>query len=172
MTFPVSEADLPRPTVAQPPKGATPGKLAFVVDYTEGAKVGYKWYEAEKKPVLFPFGFGLSYTSFKYSGLKVDADGAQVSFTLTNTGQRKGAEVAEVYATIPDSAGEPWKRLVGWQKVELAAGESRKITVPTESLTMSVWDEAAKKFERPAGVYKVMVGGSLMVLPLEGTFQR
>jgi len=172
MTFPRSEADLPRTTVAQPPAGAQPGKLAFVVDYTEGAKVGYKWYEAEKKAVLFPFGYGLSYTRFKYSGLKVSSDGTEVSFTLTNSGSRKGAEVAEVYAMLPDAAGEPWKRLVGWQKVELAAGESKSLTVPTESLTMSVWDEAAKKFERPAGVYKVMVGGSSAELPLEGTFQR
>ena len=172
MTFPKSEADLPRTTVAQQPAGVVPGKLAFVVDYTEGAKVGYKWYEAEKKPVLFPFGFGLSYTRFKYSGLTVSPDGTQVSFTLTNTGQRKGAEVAEVYATIPDSAGEPWKRLVGWQKVELAAGESKLLTVPMEGLTMSVWDEAAKKFERPTGVYKVMVGGSSAETVLEGTFQR
>jgi len=172
MTFPRSEADLPRTTVAQPLKGVPPGKLSFVVDYSEGAKVGYKWYEAEKKPVLFPFGFGLSYTRFKYSGLKVNADGTEVSFTLTNAGQRKGAEVAEVYAMLPDAAGEPWKRLVGWQKVSLEAGESRSLTVPTEALAMSVWDESAKKFEKPTGVYRVMVGGSSAELPLEGTFQR
>jgi beta-glucosidase len=172
MTFPRSEADLPRTTVAQPPKGVPPGKLSFVVDYSEGAKVGYKWYEAEKKAVLFPFGYGLSYTRFKYSGLKVNADGTEVSFTLTNAGERKGAEVAEVYAMLPDAAGEPWKRLVGWQKVSLAAGESREVRVATEGLAMSVWDEAAKKFVKPAGVYKVMVGGSSAESPLEGTFQR
>jgi len=172
MTFPRSETDLPRTTVAQPPKGVPPGKLSFVVDYTEGAKVGYKWYEAEKKAVLFPFGYGLSYTQFQYSGLKVSADGTEVRFTLTNSGQRKGAEVAEVYAMLPDAAGEPWKRLVGWQKVSLAAGESREVRVATEGLAMSVWDEAAKKFVKPAGVYKVMVGGSSAESPLEGTFQR
>ena len=172
MTFPRSETDLPRTTVAQPPKGVPPGKLSFVVDYTEGAKVGYKWYETEKKAVLFPFGYGLSYTQFQYSGLKVSADGTEVRFTLTNSGQRKGAEVAEVYAMLPDAAGEPWKRLVGWQKVSLAAGESREVRVATEGLAMSVWDEAAKKFVKPAGVYKVMVGGSSAESPLEGTFQR
>jgi len=166
MTFPKSEADLPHPDLKKPTPGAKPG-LSFSVDYSEGAKVGYKWYEAEKKPVLFPFGYGLSYTSFKYSGLRVSVDGVSVSFTLKNEGKRKGAEVAEVYATIPDAAGEPWKRLVGWQKVELAPGESRELTVPTEALAMSVWDEGAKKFVRPAGEYKLMVGGSSQELPLQ-----
>ena len=172
MTFPRSEADLPHPTLVKPAPGAKNGKLSFEVDYTEGAKVGYKWYEAEKKPVLFPFGFGLSYTSFKYSDLKVSPDGAQVSFSLTNSGRRKGSEIAEVYATIPDAAGEPWKRLIGWQKVELAPGESRAVTVTTEPLTMSVWDEAAKKFVTPTGRYKVMVGGSSAELPLAAGFTR
>jgi len=171
MTFPVSEADLPHPVLVKPTRGAKPG-LSFSVDYSEGAKVGYKWYEAEKKPVLFPFGYGLSYTSFKYSGLKVSADGASVSFTLKNEGKRKGAEVAEVYAAIPNAAGEPWKRLVGWQKVELAAGESRELTVPTEGLAMSVWDEGAKKFVMTPGAYRVMVGGSSAELGLVGGFTK
>jgi beta-glucosidase len=171
MTFPVSEADLPHPVLVKPTPGAKPG-LSFSVDYSEGAKVGYKWYEAEKKPVLFPFGYGLSYTSFKYSGLKVSADGASVSFTLKNEGKRKGAEVAEVYAAIPEAAGEPWKRLVGWQKVELAAGESRELTVSTEGLAMSVWDEGAKRFVMTPGAYKVMVGGSSAELGLVGGFTK
>jgi len=171
MTFPVSEADLPHPDLKKPTRGAKPG-LSFSVDYSEGAKVGYKWYEAEKKPVLFPFGYGLSYTSFKYSGLRVSADGSSVSFTLKNEGKRKGAEIAEVYAAIPDAAGEPWKRLVGWQKVELAAGESRELTVPTEGLAMSVWDEGAKRFGMTPGAYKVMVGGSSAELGLVGGFTK
>jgi len=171
MTFPVSEADLPHPALVKPTPGAKPG-LSFSVEYSEAAKVGYKWYEAEKKPVLFPFGYGLSYTSFRYSGLKVSADGASVSFTLKNEGKRKGAEVAEVYAAIPAAAGEPWKRLVGWQKVELAPGESRELTVLTEGLAMSVWDEGAKKFVMTPGAYKVMVGGSSAELGLVGEFTR
>jgi len=170
MTFPKSEADLPHPALVKPTPGAKNGTLSFQVEYTEGAKVGYKWYEAEKKPVLFPFGFGLSYTSFKYSDLKVSPDGTQVSFTLTNSGKRKGAEVAEVYAAIPDAAGEPWKRLVGWQKVELAPGESRSVTVLTEPLAMSVWDDGAKKFVRPVGEYRVMVGGSSAEASQQGSF--
>lgn len=172
MTFPVSEAELPRPTLNKPPQGWKNGILSFQEDYSEGAEVGYKWYEAQKKPVLFPFGYGLSYTTFGYSGLTVSADGSQVNFTVTNTGKRKGAEIAEVYATIPDAAGEPWKRLVGWQKVELDPGESKKLTVATEPLTMSIWDEGTKKFVMTPGQYKVFVGRSSVDDALTGGFTR
>ena len=81
-------------------------------------KVGYKWYDAEKKPVLFPFGFGLSYTTFAYSGLNGDAgiDTVKVTFTIANTGKRAGAEIAEVYAALPADAQEPPKRLVGFAR--------------------------------------------------------
>src|SRR6202012_4627956 len=106
MTFPKSEDELPRATVAQPPPPVVNGVLSFKVDYNiEGAAVGYKWYEEKQKPVLFPFWFGLSYTMFKYSDLKVGRDGESVTLTVTNTGSRAGAEVAEVYAHLPESAG-------------------------------------------------------------------
>ncbi len=161
MTFPLSEKDLPRAKVAQPPPPVRNGVISFKVDYnTEGAAVGYKWYEEKKLPVLFPFGFGLSYTTFSYAGLSMTPDQSAVTFTLTNTGQRKGAEVAEVYATLPDSAGEPWKRLVGWQKVMLEAGESRQVTVKLEPLAMSVWDVAGRRWVKPKGEGLIMVGGS------------
>jgi beta-glucosidase len=166
MTFPRSEADLPHPTVVQPPAGSKNGVLSFKVEYDEGLKVGYKWYDAEHKQVLFPFGFGLSYTSFSYSGLTVSPDGSSLSFTVANTGQRAGSEVAEVYASLPESAGEPPKRLIGWQKVRLAAGESKAVHLTIDPTYLSVWDEAAKKFVRPSGSYHVMVGGSSAELPL------
>ncbi|MES2391139.1 MAG: glycoside hydrolase family 3 C-terminal domain-containing protein [Acidobacteriota bacterium] len=167
LTFPVSESDLPRATVAKPPQPVVNGVLSFKVDYSEGAEVGYKWYETEKKPVLFPFGFGLSYTTFAYSGLKVAADGSEATFTLANTGKRKGAEVAEVYAMLPAKSGESWKRLVGWQKVELEAGESRVVKVKLNGLAMAVWDVAGKKFVRPVGKFELMAGGSSAELPLK-----
>src|SRR4029077_7444679 len=126
VTFPRSEADLPHPKVVQPPPESVPnymqrepwnqiatGLAPFPVNYDEGVKVGYKWYDAEKKPVLFPFGFGLSYTTFPYSGLKITpGDVTTVSFTVKNTGKRAGSETAQVYASLPESAGEPPKRLV------------------------------------------------------------
>ena len=102
----------------------------FDVHYDEGLKVGYKWYDAEKKPVLFPFGFGLSYTTFAYSGLSVKAgETTTVSFTVKNSGKRPGIETAQVYASLPDSAGEPPKRLVGWTKIELGPGESKHANI-------------------------------------------
>jgi len=169
ITFPVSEGDLPHPVISKPPAGPTLGVLSFQVDYTEGMEVGYRWYDAEHKPVLFPFGYGLSYTSFGYSGVKVDPDGTSVSFTLTNTGKRTGSEIAEVYAALPDSAGEPPKRLVGWQKVELAPGESRVLHVAVDPLYLSIWEVSSKKWSRPPGLYRFMVGGSSADLPLQAS---
>jgi beta-glucosidase len=174
MTVPMSEADLPRMTVAMPPKRLAPGDLSvgqglrFGVDYNvDGAAVGYKWYESQHKPVLFPFGFGLSYTSFAYSGLKVG--NGEVTFTIKNTGALAGTEIAQVYAKLPASAGESWKRLAGWQRVELAAGESRTVTVKTEPLTLKVWDDKAHRWMSPEGKYEFLVGPSSSDLPLTGT---
>lgn len=170
MTFPRSEDDLPRKTIAQPPPPVKNGVLSFKVDYNvEGAAVGYKWYEEKHLPVLFPFGFGLSYTTFQYSNLKVSGGGRSVSVTVKNTGTRSGAEVAEVYAVLPASAGESWKRLIAYKKVQLAPGESKTATMEVDPLYLSVWDEAAKKWTRPAGEYRVMAGGSSVDLPLEKT---
>jgi beta-glucosidase len=147
------------------------GVLSFKVDYNiEGAAVGYKWFESQKKPVLFPFGFGLSYTSFKYSSLTVSPDGSMATFTLQNTGNRRGAEVAQVYATLPSSSGEPWKRLVGWKKIELDPNQTIELKVRLEPLALSVWDESARKFVQPSGSYRIVVGGSSADTPLSDTF--
>lgn len=171
MTFPKSEDELPRTTIAQPPPPVKNGVLSFKVDYNvEGAAVGYKWYESQKKPVLFPFGFGLSYTTFSYSNLKVGKDGESVTLTVKNTGARAGAEVAEVYATLPQSAGEPWNRLIAYKKVELAPGESKTVTMDVDPTYESIWDVAAKRWTRPSAEYKVMAGPSSSELPLEATF--
>lgn len=176
MTFPRSVEDLPHPKLVTPPTmSREPGagarnedaKPTFEVRYDEGLKVGYKWYDAENKPVLFPFGFGLSYTTFAYSGLKV-SPGAEtaVTFTVKNTGSRAGAEIAEVYAALPADTGEPPKRLVGWSKVRLAPGESREVTVSVNPKYLSVFDEATDAWKLVPGRYKFMVGGSSKSLPL------
>jgi beta-glucosidase len=171
MTFPKSEDELPRTTIAQPPPPVKNGVLSFKVDYNvEGAAVGYKWYESQKKPVLFPFGFGLSYTTFGYSNLKVGKDGESVTLTVKNTGSRAGAEVAEVYTTLPASAGEPWKRLIAYKKVELAPGESKTVTMEVDPEYESIWDITAKRWTRPSGEYKVTAGPSSAETPLEATF--
>jgi beta-glucosidase len=178
MTFPRSEADLPHPQLVTPPPGAKEvgegmkteeAKPLFSVHYDEGVKVGYKWYDAENKPVLFPFGYGLSYTTYSYSGLRVAPGGeTTVTFTLKNTGSRAGAEIAEVYAALPASAGEPPKRLVGWSKVNLKAGESKEVTVTVDSKYLSIFDEATDAWKLVPGIYSFMVGGSSQALPLSG----
>ena len=135
--------------------------------YDEGLKVGYKWYDAEKKAVLFPFGYGLSYTRFGYSGLKVTPGReTTVSFTVKNTGSRDGAEIAEVYAALPANAGEPPKRLVGWSKVWLKAGESKDVSVSVGEKYLSIYDEASNGWKLVPGGYTFMVGGSSRELPL------
>ncbi|HUY95044.1 MAG TPA: glycoside hydrolase family 3 C-terminal domain-containing protein [Terracidiphilus sp.] len=160
-TFPLSDADLPHPTIVKPPMNR---------DYDEGVKVGYKWYDAEHKPVLFPFGYGLSYTTFGYSGLKVDSgDTVKVTFTLANTGARAGKEIAEVYAALPASAEEPPKRLVGWSKLELKPGERQPVTVEIERKYLSIWDVDKHDWTLVPGEYTFMVGGSSDKLPLKAT---
>ena len=140
---------------------------AFQTYYDEKLLVGYKWYDAKKKPVLFPFGFGLSYTSYAYSGLTVKSgDGLTVSFTVKNTGARAGTEIAQVYASLPDSAGEPPKRLIGWARVELKAGESKQVTVPVEQDRLTIFDEAIDGWKLIPGSYNVMAGSSSQDLPL------
>ena len=179
VTFPRSEADLPHPHLTVPPPGAQgneavmrtgEAKPTFSVHYDEGLKVGYKWYDAENKPVLFPFGFGLSYTTYGYSGLKLNP-GKQttVSFMLKNTGNRPGAEIAQVYAALPAAAGEPPKRLVGWSKVQLNAGESREVTVTVDPKFLSIFDESKNGWKLLGGSYTFMVGGSSQNLPLHAS---
>ena len=178
MTFPRSELDVPHPQIATPPPGKKDiaqdlnmggAKASFSVHYDEGVKVGYKWYDAENKPVLFPFGYGLSYTTYGYSGLKVTpGTETTVTFTVKNTGSRAGVEIAEVYAGLPAAAGEPPKRLVGWSRVKLNPGESREVSVSVDPKYLSIFDEAADGWKLLPGEYSFMVGGSSQVLPLSG----
>ena len=158
VTFAKSDADLPHPEVPgidlKPPNRPPP----FDVNYTEGLKVGYKWFEAEHKQPLFPFGYGLSYTTYAYSALKADANTRTVSFTVTNTGRRAGAEVAQVYVTLPSAAGEPFKRLIAWERVQLKAGESKTVTLPLDPLYLSIFNAGKDGWELVAGDYKAFVG--------------
>ena len=179
LSFPKSEADLPHPVLQGPPPlpaGQSANPLApsgfFDVDYSEGLKVGYRWYDAENKEPLFPFGFGLSYSSFAYSNLHVaSAKQVSVTFTLKNTSQRAGAEVAQVYLGLPASAGEPPKRLVGWKKAKLAPGESQEVAVGIEPRELAIFDVAHNAWQIVPGEYRVFVGGSSRDTPLTQTFR-
>jgi beta-glucosidase len=174
ISFPRSEADLPHPKLLTPPpvsdpaSGTPAAKPTFNVSYDEGLRVGYKWYDSEHKPVLFPFGYGLSYTTYSYSGLKVNAgkDATTVTFTVKNTGARAGAEISEVYAALPPSAEEPPKRLVGWTKLHLNPGESRQASVTVDNRYLSIFDESIDAWKLVPGTYTFMVGGSSEDLPL------
>ena len=186
ITFPKSDDDLPHPQIVMPPKESEPnftnmtgdissfmslmakGLPAFQVQYDEKLEVGYKWYDAKKKAVLFPFGFGLSYTTFAYSGMNVtEGDAPTVTFTVKNTGSRAGTEIAEVYTTFPEAAGEPPKRLVGWSRVTLAPGELKQVSVPVSRDRMSVYDEGSDSWKLVPGSYTIMAGGSSQDLPLK-----
>jgi beta-glucosidase len=175
LTFPRSEADLPHPKLTTPPPRAPEpdvaqpeAKPAFSMRYDEGFKVGYKWYDAENKTVLFPFGFGLSYTTYSYSDLKVHStsEGVNVAFSVTNTGRRAGSEIAEVYVSLPQEAGEPPKRLVGWAKVPLNAGERKETTITIDNRYLSIYDELIEGSKLVPGTYTFIAGGSSQDLPL------
>lgn len=183
LTFPLSDADLPHPTLTMPPPESTEdwskdpqemmrkimaGLPAFPMHYDEGLKVGYKWYDAENKRVLFPFGFGLSYTTYDYSKLRVETgDTIQVHLTVKNTGSREGTEIAEVYSSLPAAAQEPPKRLVGFTRVKLAPGEEKEVTVEVPRECLNIWDEATHAWKLVPGEYTLMAGPSSLDLPLQ-----
>jgi beta-glucosidase len=142
----------------------------FDVNYTEGAKVGYKWFESQHIEPLFPFGFGLSYTTYEYSGLKVEGHGGEVTLTVKNTGARAGAEIAQVYAMLPQAAGEDYKRLVAFDRIPLAAGEAKTVTLKIDPTLLSIFDEAKNGWELLPGEYKIVAGPSSAETPLAATF--
>jgi beta-glucosidase len=164
VTFPKSEADTPHQAI---PDTSPP---ASEINYTEGLKVGYKWFDAEGKEPLFPFGFGLSYTTYAYSGLETTpGKEAQVGCKVTNTGERAGAEIVQVYVSLPASAGEPPKRLVAWDKIQLGPGETKAVTLRLDPHYLSIFNVDKDDWELVPGEYKVYVGGSSRSTPLTGT---
>lgn len=174
ITFPASETDLPHATVPAP-AGKKPGpidglmgpKPPFPANYDEGLKVGYKWFDAASKKPAFPFGYGLSCTSFSYSDLKVvSGEKLEVNFSVRNTGKREGEDVAQVYLKMPALAGEPLKRLIGWEKIGLKPGESKTVTLTIDPLYLSIFDVATDRWRIEPGEYKVMAGPSSANLPL------
>jgi len=177
ITFPKSENDLPRPAIAPLPKedqGLPSGNSAkhistYAIHYDEGPEVGYKWYEEQHKQPLFPFGSGLSYTTYAYSGLSVDSTAKTVAFTVKNTGKRAGTEIAEVYAKLPKGTDEPFKRLAGWKRVTLAPGESQTVTVTIDPRVLQTFNEANNRWNLAPGDYAVFVGSSSESTPLIGS---
>ena len=129
------------------------------VQYREGLYVGYRYYQTAGVPVAFPFGYGLSYTSFAYSDLKVTAD--SVTLTVTNTGARDGAEIVQVYIAKPSAEiFRPVQELKAFARVPLAAGESRTVTLPLDDKAFRYWNTRTDGWEIEGGRYEVRVGAS------------
>ena len=129
------------------------------VQYREGLYVGYRYYQTAGVPVAFPFGYGLSYTSFAYSDLKVTAD--SVTLTVTNTGARDGAEIVQVYIAKPGAEiFRPAQELKAFARVPLAAGESRTVTLPLDDKAFRYWNTSTDGWEIEGGRYEVRVGAS------------
>ena len=134
-------------------------------EYREALYVGYRYYDTAKVRVLYPFGFGLSYTEFQYRDLTVNPEGAE--FTLTNTGNRDGAEVAQLYIGMKDGkVFRPAKELKGFQKVFLKAGESRRVHIPFDDKTFRYWNVRTDQWETEGGTYTIMIGASCLDIRL------
>jgi beta-glucosidase len=156
MTFPKSVAQLPRSVL---PGLGLAKDASFDIAFVEGSDVGYRWFAKMGTAPLFPFGHGLSYTSFEMSGLQVvGSKTLKVSFDVKNTGTRAGAQVPQVY--LSSAAGKPVQRLIGWDKVQLAPGESKHVTVEADPRLLARFDVVAHGWKIDAGEYHVTVGAS------------
>ena len=167
VTFPTSLSQVPASTAAQWP-GAN-----GTVQYSEGVDVGYRWYNAQSLTPLYPFGYGLSYTTFSFSNLKVGSlpagGAATVTATVTNTGSVAGADVAQLYVTDPAASGQPPLQLEGFQRVSLQPGASQTVTFPLTQRDLQYWNSSTNNWATATGSYEIKVGDSDANLPLSGT---
>jgi beta-glucosidase len=167
VTFPKSLSDVPANTKAQ-----WPGTNS-TVQYSEGVNVGYRHYDANNITPLFPFGHGLSYTSFSFSDLTVGTlprgGAATITARVTNTGSRAGADVAQLYVAQPPSAGEPPKQLQGFAKVDLQPGQSKTVTFQLTQRNLQHYDSTTNAWATSTGSFGILVGDSSAHLPLTGT---
>jgi beta-glucosidase len=171
VTFPQDLTQVPAHTPQQFP--GVNGR----VHYSEGLNVGYRWYDGQNITPMFPFGFGLSYTSFAFSRLHIIAGTSSspvvtVTARVTNTGKVAGSDVAQLYLGDPPIAGEPPRQLKGFQKVTLNPGQSTKVTFTLDSHDLSYWKSSVNNWVVPNGRFHVFAGDSsaLANLPLHGSF--
>jgi beta-glucosidase len=174
-TFPDSESQLA--TYGDPT--AYPG--AADVYYKEGVFVGYRWFDARNLTPAFPFGFGLSYTTFGFSHLRIQLSRpgsgsvATVSATATNTGKRTGLAVPQLYLGLPSPSStvlQPPRQLRGFTKLSLAPGESKTVSFPLDNRAFSYWDVGTGSWQITPGCYGVFLGSSSRDLPLQGVIAR
>lgn len=176
MTFPASEAQLPRPAIVGAgqrwavPRGPAVDvarQPSFDVSHREGADVGYRWHARTGADPLFPFGFGLSYTQFRYGRLEVrGGQTLTVSFDVTNVGDLPGADTPQVY--LLGRAGQPLLRLIGWEKVALAPSQTVRVTVSADPRLLADFDTEAHGWRVAPGRYEVAVGACATDVALAG----
>ena len=139
-------------------------------EYREALYIGYRYYDSSKVRVQYPFGFGLSYTEFTYSDLKISKNGVKV--TVQNTGKYDGEEVVQLYVGLPDaSVFRPEKELKGFRKVFIKAGERKEIEIPFDDKTFRYWNVKTDSWEIEAGNYQIMIGASVSDIRLAGTLK-
>ena len=165
-TFPADNTALPTASPGQWP-GSGDGQDA---SFSEGVQVGYRWFDTTKVTPLFPFGFGLSYTSFAYRHLHVKRDGSDisVSFVVENTGARAGAEVAQLYVDDPRVTGEPPRQLRGYERVFLRPRQSTTVTLTLTPRSLAYWDTPSSTWTVAPGLYRILVGASSRDIRLRG----
>jgi beta-glucosidase len=167
-TFPRAEGDIP--TAGDPER--YPG-VAENVKYKEGVLVGYRWYDANRIAPAFPFGYGLSYTRFRYGRLRVARN--RVSFKVTNVGRRRGVEVPQLYLGLPSPGPgvvQPPKQLKGFKKLSLAPGKSRRVTFRISRRDLSYWNSSTSGWAVAPGCYRVMVARSSRNVVRRATFAK
>ena len=170
ISFPADAAQLPHPELpgAELPVDKLGNPAPFDVDYKEGSDVGYRWFARTGARPRFPFGYGLSYTSFRYAGLEVEGgQAATLSFEVTNTGARAGIEVAQVYLTRGPNRVQ--QRLIGWARVSLEPGETRRVSVTANPRLLADWDAGAHAFRIAGGEHRFFVGPDAATASLEGS---
>jgi beta-glucosidase len=167
VTFPVKLADGPLRSASQYP-GVRDSKGVPHATYSEGLLMGYRWYDAKKVAPLFPFGYGLSYSSYAYSRLRIvpTASGVTVQAAIRNAGSRDGAETAQVYVSAPASSGEPPKSLAGYVKTSVPAGATKSVSVAVPNRAFQVWSSTRHAWTNVAGCFVLRVGGGSTSLPL------
>jgi beta-glucosidase len=168
VTFPTSFAAMPDNTAA------TFGGVAGKTLYQDDVAVGYRWYETQAVQPAFPFGFGLSYTTFRFSGLHVAGTattGLTVTATITNTGHATGADVLQCYLGAPATTGEPARQLRGFQRVYLAPGKSTTVRLRLTPGDLAQWSDTANAWVIAPGTYRIWAGDASdgAHLPLSAT---
>jgi len=159
ITFPVSVDQLPHPEIVN---FGQERPQPYAVTYTEGATAGYKWYDRQNLQPLFPFGFGLSYSTYAYENLSAKEEGGRVtvSFTVKNTGARAGKDVPQIYVGHSGDGWEAPRRLAGWQKVSLQPGESRQVSLTVDPRLLARYDGKLHQWVIAKGAYELSLGSS------------